>query len=215
LLQNVAPVGTPGKDNLQLLAILSRDRLVAVLRRMLDSEEFLSDYGVRALSRYHLEHPYVFNAGGQKVLVKYLPAESDNRLFGGNSNWRGPIWFPVNYLLIEALERYHHFYGDSLKVECPTGSGNLMTLDQVAGELSARLSAIFLPRGDGSRPCHGADQRYAADPNFKDLVLFSEYFNGDDGRGVGASHQTGWTALVISCLEGVAQRRGRAAKAAE
>jgi hypothetical protein len=120
------------------------------------------------------------------------------------------VWFPINYLLVEALERYHHFYGDALQVECPTGSGRWMTLDVVAGELSSRLSRLFIPDARGQRPCHGPDARYAKDPNFKDLVLFSEYFNGDDGRGVGASHQTGWTALVISCLEGVAQRRRRA-----
>jgi hypothetical protein len=204
-----------GKGGHRLLAVPSKDRLTRVLRYVLDEKEFLSPHGVRSLSKVHLERPFVLDVDGQEHRVNYMPGDSDSWLFGGNSNWRGPVWFPLNYLLIEALERYHHFYGDSLKVECPTGSGNLMTLDQVAGELSARLSAIFLPRGDGSRPCHGADQRYATDPNFKDLVLFSEYFNGDDGRGVGASHQTGWTALVISCLEGVAQRRGRAAKAAE
>jgi Mannosyl oligosaccharide glucosidase. len=155
LLQNVAPVGTPGKDNLQLLAILSRDRLVAVLRRMLDSEEFLSDYGVRALSRYHLEHPYVFNAGGQKVLVKYLPAESDNRLFGGNSNWRGPIWFPVNYMLVRSLHEFWRYYGDTLKVECPTGSGKDVQLERsgrrahapLEPDLSARPGTWQPPRG--------------------------------------------------------------------
>jgi hypothetical protein len=130
-------------------------------------------------------------------------------MFGGNSNWRGPVWFPLNYLLIEALERYHHFYGDSLRVECPTGSGNLMNLEQVAVELAQRLSRLFLRQEDGSRPCHGGARRYADDPHFRDLVLFSEYFNGDDGSGVGASHQTGWTALVISCLETVARERIR------
>jgi hypothetical protein len=207
--------GNGSNGGYRLLAVPSKERLTRVLRYVLDENEFLSPHGIRSLSKVHLERPFVLDVDGQEHRVNYMPGDSDSWLFGGNSNWRGPVWFPLNYLLIEALERYHHFYGDSLKVECPTGSGRYMTLDDVAGELSARLSGLFLPRGDGSRPCHGADQRYAKDPNFKDLVLFSEYFNGDDGRGVGASHQTGWTALVISCLEGVAQRRARAAKAAE
>ncbi len=204
-----------GKGGHRLLAVPSKERLTRVLRYVLDENEFLSPHGIRSLSRIHRERPFVLEVDGREHRVNYLPGDSDSWLFGGNSNWRGPVWFPVNYLLLEALERYHHFYGDSLKVECPTGSGRYMTLDQVAGELASRLSSIFLPRGDGSRACHGADRRYADDPHFKDLVLFSEYFNGDDGRGVGASHQTGWTALVASCLEGVAQRRRRAEKAAE
>jgi hypothetical protein len=149
---------------------------------------------------------------GQEHRVAYVPGESDSWLFGGNSNWRGPIWFPVNYLLVEALERYHHFYGDSLRVECPTGSGRFATLDEVAGDLVSRLTRIFLADQNGNRPCHGSDPRYAGDPHFRDLLLFSEYFHGDDGHGVGASHQTGWTALVTACLEGVAQRRRRVAK---
>jgi hypothetical protein len=201
LLRNVAPVGTPGKDNLQLLAILSRDRLVAVLRRMLDSEEFLSDYGVRALSRYHLEHPYVFNAGGQKVLVKYLPAESDNRLFGGNSNWRGPIWFPVNYMLVRSLHEFWRYYGDTLKVECPTGSGKMCNLNEVGEELTRRLSRIFLrdPARGNRRAVFGGNY-YQNDPHWRDHISFHEYFNGDNGAGLGASHQTGWTALIVSLL---------------
>jgi hypothetical protein len=139
--------------------------------------------------------------------VDYTPGESNTSLFGGNSNWRGPVWFPVNYLLIEALERFHHFYGDSLKTECPTGSGRMLDLKEVAHELSRRLSLLFLPGPDGKRPCHGGAARYADDPHFRDLVLFHEYFHGDTGRGVGASHQTGWTALVVRCLEDVATVR--------
>jgi hypothetical protein len=155
----------------------------------------------------HQSRPYVLHVAGREPRVDYVPGDSESGLFGGNSNWRGPIWFPLNYLLIEALERYHHFYGDTLRVECPTGSGIFMNLEQVASELARRLASLFLPRPDGSRPCHGAERRYAEDPHFKDLVLFSEYFHGDDGRGVGASHQTGWTALVVSCLESVARHR--------
>jgi hypothetical protein len=137
-----------------------------------------------------------------ELRVDYIPGESTSGMFGGNSNWRGPIWFPVNYLLIEALERYHHFYGDDFLIECPTGSGVWMTLKQVANELSRRLSALFLPGTNGRRPCHGEERRYAEDPHWRDLVLFYEYFHGDTGRGCGASHQTGWTALVSRLLEG-------------
>jgi hypothetical protein len=196
-----------GEHGHRLLAVPSRERLVRVLRYVLDEREFLSPYGIRSLSRVHQGRPYSLEVGGREHRVDYVPGDSESGLFGGNSNWRGPIWFPLNYLLIEALERYHHFYGDSLVVECPTGSGKFMNLEQVAMELAQRLASLFLPRADGSRPCHGRERRYADDPHFKDLLLFSEYFHGDDGRGVGASHQTGWTALVISCLETVARRR--------
>ncbi|MDP1796073.1 MAG: glucosidase [Planctomycetaceae bacterium] len=184
----------------RLLAIPSKERLQSVLRYVLDEHEFLSPYGIRALSRVHAEKPYSFWVGGEEHRVEYVPAESTSSLFGGNSNWRGPIWFPVNYLLIEALERYHHFYGDDLKVECPTGSGQSMTLLEVAQEISQRLSALFIPDAEGYRPCHGTDARFANDPHWRDLVLFYEYFHGDNGRGVGASHQTGWTALVTRLL---------------
>jgi hypothetical protein len=187
----------------RLLAIPSRERLERVLRYLLDEEEFLSPYGVRALSRVHGERPYVFRVGNEEYRVDYEPAESHTGLFGGNSNWRGPIWFPVNYLLIEALERYHHFYGDSLLVECPAGSGRKMNLLEVAQELSRRLASIFLPQGTRGRPCHDGNPLYAHDEHWKDLVLFYEYFHGDTGRGVGASHQTGWTALVARCIENV------------
>ncbi|HVJ67942.1 MAG TPA: glucosidase, partial [Caulifigura sp.] len=194
----------------RLLAIPSRERLERVLRYVLDEEEFLSPYGVRALSRFHRDQPYVFHVEDRQLRVSYVSGESTSNLFGGNSNWRGPIWFPVNFLLIEALERYHHFYGDELQVEFPTGSGVKMNLKEVARELSARLTKLFLPAADGSRPCHGGQRRYAEDPHWKNLVLFYEYFDGDSGRGLGASHQTGWTALVAKLMEdleaGVAPR---------
>ncbi|NOT33596.1 MAG: glucosidase [Candidatus Eisenbacteria bacterium] len=191
----------------RLLAIPSRERLQSVLKYMLDEKEFLSPYGLRSVSRVHAESPYCFWAEGKEFRVDYVPGESNTGLFGGNSNWRGPIWFPVNFLIVEALERYHHFYGDDFKVECPTGSGQWMNLGQVAVELARRLGSIFLPGVGGHRPVHAGDARYAEDPAWRDLVLFYEYFHGDSGRGVGASHQTGWTALAIPCLEMVARSR--------
>jgi hypothetical protein len=187
----------------RLLALTNRDRLRKVLRYVLDETEFFSKHGVRSVSRFHLENPYVFKDGpeGREHKVAYTPGESDTWLFGGNSNWRGPIWFPLNYLLVEALERYHRFYGDSFTVECPTGSGNMVTLDKVADELRERLVSIFLANPTtGMRPCHGVELLYANDPNWKDLVLFHEYFHGDTGRGLGASHQTGWTGLVAPLI---------------
>ncbi len=193
--------GRPQTHLHRLLAIPNRERLIRVLRYLLDENEFLSPYGVRAMSRVHLEQPFVFQAGGQELRVEYVPAESTSGMFGGNSNWRGPIWFPVNYLLIESLERYHYFYGDTLKVEFPTGSGNFFNLQQVAAELERRLISLFLPDATGRRPCHGDDPRYHHDPHWRDYVLFYEYFHGDNGRGAGASHQTGWTALVARLLE--------------
>jgi len=193
----------------RLLAIPSRERLERVLRYMLDENEFLSPYGIRSVSKYHERNPYVFHVNGEEYRVDYMPGESNSGLFGGNSNWRGPIWFPINYLLIEALERYHHFYGNTLKVECPTGSGHVMNLQQVADELRARLARLFLPDASGRRPCHGNEQRYAADPYWKDLVLFYEYFHGDNGRGLGANHQTGWTALAAPCVEHSASTRAK------
>jgi hypothetical protein len=184
-----------------LLSVASRERLTRVLRYVLDEKEFLSPHGIRSISRYHQDHPYVFMCQGQEFRVDYVPGESNTWLFGGNSNWRGPVWFPMNYLLVEALQRYAHFFGKSLEVECPTGCGRMKELDAVATELSLRLAAAFLPDASGARPCHGGDSRYASDPHFKDLVLFYEYFHGDTGEGLGASHQTGWTALVARCLE--------------
>jgi len=184
------------------VAIPTREQLVRILRYLLDENEFLSPYGIRSLSRAYRDDPYVFRLEGREYRVEYAPGESTTGLFGGNSNWRGPIWFPVNYLLIEALERYHHFYGDSLQVECPTGSGRRMNLGEVAKEISRRLASIFLPDGENGRPCHGGDSRYAGDPHWRELVLYHEYFHGETGRGIGASHQTGWTALVTQCLGG-------------
>lgn len=190
----------PGRGG-QLLAIPSRQRLESVLRYMLDETEFLSPHGIRSLSRFHRDHPCMVQSGFGEFSVNYDPGESTTSTFGGNSNWRGPIWFPVNYAIIEALQRYHYFYGDSLKVECPTGSGRWMNLDEVAVELSQRLIRLFLPDKKGRRPCHGDEQRYADDPHWRDLILFYEYFDGDTGRGCGASHQTGWTALAVRLLD--------------
>jgi hypothetical protein len=185
----------------RLLAIPSRTRLESVLGYLLDENEFLSTYGIRSLSRYHKDHPYIAKTRFGEFRVDYDPGESTSGLFGGNSNWRGPVWFPVNYLLIEALERYHHFYGDMLKVECPIGSGRLLNLVQVAREIATRLTRLFVPDGQGKRPCHGDDPRFLTDPHWRDLILFYEYFHGDTGRGCGASHQTGWSALVVRLLE--------------
>jgi len=199
-----------GSHGDRLLAIPARDRLERVLRYMLDENEFLSPFGIRSVSRVHLDHPYVLHVGGEEYRVGYLPGESDTGMFGGNSNWRGPVWFPINYLLIEALERYHHFYGDDLRVECPTGSGRWMNLREVAQELANRLARLFLPDAQARRPCHGEDDRYANDPHWRELVLFHEYFHGDTGRGLGASHQTGWTALAIRCIEELARTRSLA-----
>jgi hypothetical protein len=200
-----------GKDvhGHRLLAIPSRERLERMLRYILDENEFLSPYGIRSVSKYHERHPYSFRVDGTEYRVDYEPGESTAGLFGGNSNWRGPIWFPTNYLFIEALERYNHFYGDQLKAECPTGSGHMMNLQQVADELRARLARLFLPDGNGRRPCHGTEPRYVSDPHWKDLVLFYEYFHGDNGRGCGASHQTGWTALAARCIEDAPSTRNR------
>jgi len=184
----------------RLLAIPSRERLMRVLCYVLDEKEFLSPHGIRSLSRAYGDHPYSVRIGGQDLGIDYEPGESRSGLFGGNSNWRGPVWFPINYLIIEALERYHHFYGDTMQVECPVGSGKMMNLGDVAKELAARLAGIFVPDENGARPCHGGDPRYKDDPHWRDLVLFNEYFHGETGRGLGASHQTGWTALVTRCF---------------
>ncbi|PYJ99543.1 MAG: glucosidase, partial [Verrucomicrobia bacterium] len=193
----------------RLIAIPSRERLERVLGYMLDENEFLSPYGIRSLSKFHGKNPYEIHTGDDVHRVEYVPGESNTGLFGGNSNWRGPIWFPTNYLLIEAIERYHHFYGDHFKVECPTGSGKRLTLHEVSQELSRRLAGIFLADKNGRRPCHGNDARWAKDPHWRDLVLFHEYFHGETGQGLGASHQTGWTALVIRQVEDLARHRNK------
>jgi hypothetical protein len=183
-----------------MLAIPSEPRLRRILGYLLDEREFLSPYGIRSLSKYHAEHPYVFNVAGREYRVEYVPGESDSGLFGGNSNWRGPVWFPINYLIIEALERYHHFYGEMLRVEFPTGSGELMNLQEVANELRHRLVRLFLRDPEGRRPIYGSDRRFSEDPHWRDLVLFHEFFHAESGRGCGAGHQTGWTALIARML---------------
>lgn len=201
LTRNVASMKERGKAERRLLSMVDGDQLRQVLRVMLDEREFLSPYGVRALSRAHGENPYVLRLGGREFGIDYQPGESTTALFGGNSNWRGPIWFPVNYLLIESLQKFHHYFGDSYKVECPTGSGVYMTLWEVAADLSRRLTRIFLQDEQGRRPVHGNVELYSDDLHWRDLVLFHEYFHGDDGSGVGASHQTGWTGLVAKLLQ--------------
>jgi hypothetical protein len=201
LTDNVACMKTPGREARRLLSVVTADRLTRVLARMLDEREFLSPYGIRALSRVHQDEPYLLPVDGHVHRVDYEPGESSTGLFGGNSNWRGPIWFPVNFLLVEALQKFHHYFGDDVRVECPTGSGTMLTLDEVATELSQRLSRIFLRDEAGRRPVFGGVERFQHDPHWRDYVPFHEYFHGDDGRGVGASHQTGWTALVAKLLQ--------------
>jgi hypothetical protein len=189
-----------GLSNRRLGAILDETKLHRVLEKMLDEKEFLSPYGIRALSRVHADNPYVFNVNGQDFRVSYVPGESDTGMFGGNSNWRGPIWMPVNALIIRALLQYYAYYGDSFKVECPTGSGRQMNLYQVAEEISNRLAAIFLRGKDGRRPVNGGEKKLQEDPHWRDYVPFYEYFHGDNGAGLGASHQTGWTGLIARTL---------------
>jgi hypothetical protein len=184
-----------------ILALVNESRLRRILSRMLDENEFLSPYGIRALSRYHADHPYSFWVEGQEYRVNYLPAESDTGMFGGNSNWRGPIWMPVNALLIRALMSYYLYYGDNFKIECPTGSGNSMNLFDVAREIASRLTRIFLRDEAGRRPVFGGAEKFQNDPYWRDNLLFYEYFHGDNGAGIGASHQTGWTGLVAPLIE--------------
>ena len=191
----------PGKGARHLLSLLRGHRLKMLLKRALDTTEFLSDFGVRALSRHYLDHPYVLRRAGQDFVVRYEPGESRSTLFGGNSNWRGPIWFPVNFLLIESLQRFHHYYGVDFKVEYPTNSGEYCTLLEIADGLSERLTKLFLRDDQGRRPAFGNYQQLQTDPNFRDYILFYEYFHGDTGCGLGASHQTGWTGLVAKLLQ--------------
>ena len=185
----------------RLLALAYRDKLRKISAKVLDETEFLSDYGIRALSKFHSEHPYVFQADSHEYRVDYEPAESTTGMFGDNSNWRGPIWFPVNYLIIESLQKFHHYLGDDFKVECPTGSGRMMTLAEVATELSERLIRIFLKNSSGQRAVYGGMEKFQTDPYWYDFVLFHEYFHGDNGAGIGASHQTGWTGLVAKLIQ--------------
>ncbi len=209
LTRNIACMETQGMGARRMLALCytsidrveSRDRLRQILTKLLDESEFLSQYGIRALSKYHEQHPYTFDVDGQQHRVDYKPAESSSGLFGGNSNWRGPIWFPVNYLLIESLQKFHHYLGDDFKVECPTGSGNWFNLWQVADEIAQRLIRIFLPDESRKRPLYGNIEQFQTDPHWRDLILFHEYFHGDNGAGLGASHQTGWTGLIAKLIQ--------------
>ena len=206
-LTSLGKLGPQGRH--RILAIMTKERLERVLAYVVDEAEFLSPFGVRSLSQIHRDHPYIFQAGAAEHRVDYVPGESKSYVFGGNSNWRGPVWFPINYLIIEALERYHHFYGDELQVECPKGSGVKMNLAQVAAELGRRMGNLFLRDADGARPFAGGEARFAHDPHWRELVLFHEYFHGDNGRGLGASHQTGWTALAATLIENrFPKRRG-------
>ena len=195
-----------GVDERRLFSLARVFRMTKLLRRMLDETEFLSPYGVRALSRSYLDHPYDLEYNGMHYRVKYLPGESDSGLFGGNSNWRGPVWMPVNYLLIENMRRFYQFYGDGLRVECPTGSGIMLTLNEIADELCRRLTKLFLRGADGKRPVFGDYGKFQTDANFKDYILFHEYFHGDNGRGCGASHQTGWTGLIANLIDQLAAK---------
>jgi len=193
--------GARGKNQRHLLSLLRGHRMKRLLKRMLDEKEFLSPYGVRALSRYHLDNPYVLHANGSQFSVRYKAGESDSYLFGGNSNWRGPVWFPVNYLIIESLYRFHNYYGDDFKIEHPTGSGKLLTLRQIANDLSSRMIALFKKDGEGNRPIYGNNTLLQTDPQFQNHLLFHEYFDGDTGQGLGANHQTGWTGLVAKLIQ--------------
>jgi hypothetical protein len=191
-----------GADSQYLLAVPSKQRLERVLTYLFDPAEFLSPFGIRSLSKFHEQHPYRLNLGLQQHEVRYEPGESQSGMFGGNSNWRGPVWFPVNYLLIEALQRYHYFYGDAMRVECPTGSGQYLTLAEAAAEIERRLVSLFAADEQGNRPCDGPYAAQAKREGFEDLRLFHEYFHAETGAGLGASHQTGWTALVTELVRG-------------
>src|SRR2546427_1101353 len=206
LSEHVEEMTQPNGCVRRLLSIVSREQLPRVLRIMLDEAEFLGPHGIRAVSRCHRDHPYMLRIDGMEHRIDYEPAESSSGLFGGNSNWRGPIWFPVNYLLIEALQKFHHFYGDALKVACPAGAGPMLNLWSVAGEISRRLTRIFLRDEDGRRPVYGGTEKFQRDPHWRDLMLFYEYFHGDNGAGIGASHQTGWTGLVAKLLQQSGER---------
>jgi hypothetical protein len=205
LLSNIADPMVPGVNGRRLLSLVNEEKLRRILARMLDEERFLGPHGIRSISRKHLDEPYVFNVHGADHVVQYEPAESTSGMFGGNSNWRGPVWFPINLLLIRALIVHYRYYGDSLKVECPTGSGTMMTLFEVSQELSRRLAATFLRDEEGRRPVYGGIKLFQEDPHWRDLILFHEYFHGDNGAGLGASHQTGWTGLVARLIQSLGQ----------
>jgi hypothetical protein len=212
LTENIASMSTEGMGERRLLSIADEQQLRSILKFMLDEKEFLSPYGIRALSQFHRDHPYQLKAGTMDYRVDYEPGESSTGVFGGNSNWRGPIWFPVNYLLVESLQKFHHYLGEEFKVEFPTGSGAMLTLWQVAGELSRRMTSIFLQDGKGRRPAFGNVEKFQSDPHWRDLLLFHEYFHGDSGAGVGASHQTGWTGVVTKLMQQSGESRERQKK---
>jgi hypothetical protein len=203
LMESIHPTGPGhfGYAERGIAALVNPVRLRRILTRMLDEEEFLGPHGIRALSKYHDKHPFVIYVNGQEYKVNYLPAESDTGMFGGNSNWRGPVWMPVNAVLLRALLSFYEFYGDDFKIECPTGSGKLMNLFEVAQEITRRLAGLFLRDESGRRPVYGGTEKFQTDPHWKDYILFFEYFHGDNGAGLGASHQTGWTGLVGKLIE--------------
>jgi len=201
LAANLHMPGTPGAAGRRLLSIVNEDKLRRILTKMLDESEFLSPHGIRALSLYHKDHPFEFEIAGQKSSVGYVPGDSDSGMFGGNSNWRGPVWMPVNFLLYTSLLRLGAYYGDTFKIECPTGSGNLMTLFEVAKELGERLIGTFVKDSSGRRPVFGDAAKFQTDPHWRDNLLFYEYFHGDTGAGIGASHQTGWTGGIARMIQ--------------
>jgi hypothetical protein len=203
LAQTIHPTG-PGHFGVAergIMALVNPERLRRILTKMLDENEFLGPYGIRSLSRFHEQHPYVFHAQGREYRVDYLPAESNTGMFGGNSNWRGPVWMPVNALILRALQNFYMYYGDNFKIECPTGSGNLMNLFEVSKEIADRLARIFTRDEQGRRPVYGGTEKFQTDPHWRDHILFYEYFHGDNGAGLGASHQTGWTGLVAKTIQ--------------
>ena len=203
LLQSIHPTG-PGHLGVAergIIALVNPERLRRILSKMLDENEFLSPYGIRSLSKFHEQHPFVFHVNGQEYRVDYLPAESNTGMFGGNSNWRGPVWMPVNTLIIRSLLNFYLYYGDNFKIECPTGSGKMMNLFEVAKEIADRLTRIFLRNEQGKRPVYGGTEKFQTDPHWRDHILFYEYFHGDNGAGLGASHQTGWTGVVAKLIQ--------------
>ena len=203
LLKSIHPTGPGhlGVGERGILALVNPERLRRILTKLLDEGEFLSPYGIRSLSKFHEQHPFIFHVGGQEYRVDYLPGESNSGMFGGNSNWRGPIWMPVNVLIVRALLNFYGYYGDNFKIECPTGSGRMMNLFEVAKEISDRLARIFLRDGNGRRPVYGGTRKFQEDSHWRDHLLFYEYFHGDNGAGLGASHQTGWTGMVAKLIQ--------------
>jgi hypothetical protein len=203
LLKAIHPTG-PGHYGVAergILALVNPERLRRILSKMLDENEFLSPYGIRSMSKFHEQHPYVLNVGGEEYRVHYLPAESNTGMFGGNSNWRGPVWMPVNVMIIRALLNFYLYYGDNFKIECPTGSGKMRNLFEVSKEIADRLTRIFLRDERDRRPVYGGTEKFQTDPHWRDHILFYEYFHGDNGAGLGASHQTGWTGLVAKIIQ--------------